>query len=187
MKAVSYNTEHLFQTIFSTLSLFSLTFQPRESLHNEYKSYPGGISLFPKGWEQTHTCCFILQTMRWIFYKLWNSAASMKETPKEGWDSALPLSLPWFSACSSKLTSARVRSRTDCGRTYLQEMKGCKLYCAVYLKEQKAKDFCSTFMSSFCVWWWEGEPSNVVPGQKGLMLEDWELGQVTFQIIFDRT
>mgnify|MGYP001852587009 CR=1 FL=1 len=166
MKAVSYNTEHLFQTIFSTLSLFSLTFQPQESLHNEYKSYPGGISLFPKGWEQTHTCCFILQTMRWIFYKLWNSAASMKETPKEGWDSALPFPLPWFSACSSKLTSAHVRSRADCGQTL--SLRNERLYvvlCCVFERAEGKGFLQHIHVLFFCLVMGRGaKVANVVPG-----------------------
>lgn len=149
-------TQNIFFKPFSTRSLFSLTYQPHKSLHNDYKSYPWGISLFPKGWEQTHTCCFILQTMWWIFYEVWSSITSMKETPKEGWVSVLLFPLLWFISHSSKLTFTRTRNGTDCGYTYPQEI--CDLYynnlycvsyiCLCYLKE-KAN---SCAPNLFCPW-----------------------------------
>lgn len=190
MRAVSYNTEHL-SNHFSTQSLFSLTYQPHKSLHNEYKSYPWGIFLFPKGWEQTHTCCFILQTMWWIFYEVWSSVTSMKETLKEGWVSALSFILLWFTFNSSKLTFTHVLNRRGCGHTYPQEIRdlyGNTLYCVTYicfmlLKREKV--FSSKFRHSWSILPLERPKKvvvNIFPEQKGLISMDWELGQVKFQI-----
>lgn len=143
IRAVSYNTEHLFQTIFPhdryshwlTIPTKAYTMNINH-IHEEF--------FFLKS-ESRHTHLFILQTVWWIFYEVWRSVTSMQETPKEVWVSALQFPLLWFTSHSSKLTFTCMRNRTDCGHTYPQEI--CDLYgnnlyyvsyiCLCYLKEKR--------------------------------------------------
>lgn len=130
--------------------------------------------------------------MWWIFYEAWSSVTSMQETPKEGWVSALPFPLLWFTSHSSKLTFTRMGNRTDRGHTYPQEI--CDLYgnnlycvsyiCLCYLKEKRFSAYsCAPNLS--CHWGHQRRWGlNILPEQR-LMPMDWKLEQVKFQITAD--
>lgn len=157
MRALSYNTEHLFQTIFPH-DLYShwLTNSTKAYTMNINHTHEEFLSFLKVESRHTHVVLFFKQCDEYFM----RYEASMKETPKEGWVSALLLPLLWLTSHSSKLTFTHMRNRTDCGHTCPQEI--CDLYCnslycvcdicLCYLKEKRFSVANSCAPNLFCRW-----------------------------------
>lgn len=149
MRAVSYNTEHLFHTIFPP-HLYShwLTSHMKAYTMNINHIQEEFLSFLKAGSRHIHVVLFFKQCDEY-FMSYETQQLPWKRHQRKAEALALPFPLLWFTFHSSKLTFAHVRSRTDCGHTYPQEI--CDLYgnnsycvthiCPVLFERAEGKGF----------------------------------------------
>lgn len=130
MRAVSYTTEHLFQTIFPH-DLYShwLTSPTKAYTVNINHTHEELLSFLKAESRHTHVVLLFKQCDEYFMRYEAQSLPRKRHQRKAE-------SLPSHFLFGSKLTFTHMRNRTDCGHTYPQEicdLCGNNLYCVSYI------------------------------------------------------